>query len=78
MKVTIDKMDKKEYYRYMLAQMQYAREFLYYSNIITEKENENIHKKIMRYQDKHKIGISMQQLNSVYMEYNDNATDDVL
>lgn len=72
----VDKMTTKEYRRYILAQMVYAREFLHRYNLITEKENDKIHDKIKKYQDKHQIDITTPQLYSVYMEYDDNAVED--
>ena len=72
----VDKMTPKEYSRYILAQMIYAREFLHRYNLITEKENNKIHDRIKKYQDKLQIEITMPQLYSVYMEYDDNAVED--
>ena len=44
----VDKMTTKEYRRYILAQMVYAREFLHRYNLITEKENDKIHDRIKK------------------------------
>lgn len=52
-----------------------CRMYLYYNDFITEKQNENIHKKVDVFQKKNKIKISMEQLSSVDYVYNDNATD---
>lgn len=72
----VDKITIKAYRRYVLAQMVYAREFLHKHNLITEKENDKIHERIRKYQDKHEIDITPSQLDSVYMEYDDNAVED--
>lgn len=62
--------------RKKLAIANSSRMFLYFNNFITEKQNEIIHEKIKRHQDKNKVKISCEQLNSVDYVYNDNPKCD--
>ena len=63
------KADKQAGYRAQMAKFNDSRCLLYLSGIITEAENDKIHKRIGRFQDKHKIGITREQLNSVETIY---------
>ena len=62
--------------RMMLTSLNYCRELLYLQGLLTEVENNKIHMRIMKFQDKNQIGISKAQLISVELKYNDNAKDD--
>lgn len=42
-----------------------CRTFLYFNDFLSDTENDKIHKKISKYQDKNKIAISREQLDSV-------------
>lgn len=57
----------KEEYKNILARLNYARSMLYMYDMITEKENDTIHRKISKFQDKHKISITREELDSVRM-----------
>ena len=52
-----------------------CRMYLYYNGFVTEKQNDNIHKKVDVFQKKNKVKISLEQLSSVDYVYNDNAKD---
>lgn len=54
-----------------LAIMLFCRSYLYYSNILTEKEASKVFEKIRKFQDKNKINITHEQINSVSVKYND-------
>lgn len=57
--------------RKSLAIANECRSFLFMYDFITDKENEKIFKRIKKFQDKNKIGISRKQLDSVEIIYND-------
>lgn len=59
------KKTSKEEYKKILAQLNYARSILYMYSMVTDKENDNIHKRISKFQDKHKISITSEELDSV-------------
>lgn len=67
--------DKSDF-RCKLALMVNARSILYFNNMITEAENDRIHKKIAKYAEKNKIGISRAQIDSVQFSYDDNAKNE--
>lgn len=48
-----------------------CRSFLYLNGFITEAENDRIHRKIMKWVDKHKVTLSKEQINSVEFTYKD-------
>lgn len=59
------KKTSKEEYKKILAKLNYARSILYMYSMVTDKENDNIHKRISKFQDKHKISITREELDSV-------------
>lgn len=61
--------------RQRLAIISTARSILYLNNMITESENDRIHKKIAKFAEKNKIEISCAQIDSVDFTYDDNAKD---
>lgn len=63
------KEDKELQNRKTLAIANYCRSFLYYGNFISESENDKIHDRIKKFQDKNKISISEEQINSVDINY---------
>lgn len=63
--------DKKKDKREQLAIMCACRGFLYYANILTDVEAEKVYNRIKRFQEKHKINISPEQLNSIEFIYKD-------
>lgn len=66
------KSKQKEYdLRRILAISANCRSFLYFRNFITDKENEKIHNRIKKYQDKHKIEIRDEELYNVGFNYID-------
>lgn len=65
------KEDRQKEYRKKLAIIDACRTYLYFKCIITDNENETIFKRIKKYQYKHKIEISREQLDSVDFTYND-------
>lgn len=68
----MDNKDKRE----MLAFSNMCRSYLYMSGFLSDSENEKIHDKISKWQDKNRIAISRAQLNSVGFTYNDNAKEE--
>lgn len=48
-----------------------CRSFLYYSEILTGQEAKKVFDRIRKFQDKHKIAISEEQINSVDFTYKD-------
>lgn len=54
-----------------LAALLFCRSYLYYNDMLTEKEAESVFKRIRAFQDKHKIVISAEQINSVDINYRD-------
>lgn len=65
------KEDKELQNRMTLAIASYCRSFLYYGNFISESENDKIHDRIKKFQDKNKININEEQINSVNISYSD-------
>lgn len=62
--------------RRKLALLNLCRSFLNVNGFITEAENERIHNRIMKWQDKNKISISEAQLYSSGFIYDDNAKEE--
>lgn len=56
----MSKEDKK-----LLIKSNFCRSFLYFSGFITDSENEKIHNRIKKFQDKKKISVTREQLDSV-------------
>lgn len=61
--------------RQRLAALNFCREYLHIHGFITDAENDKLHKRIGKYQDGNRIGISAAQLLSVELTYDDNAKD---
>ena len=59
--------------RQTLAALNFCREYLYFNGFITEAENTKIHSRIMKFQDRKRIGITEAQLMSVELKYDNNA-----
>lgn len=57
--------------RRLLAQLNFCRSLLYYFDMITDRENERIHKRILKWQEKNDVKISSSQMDSVDITYND-------
>lgn len=62
--------------RMMLAALNYCRELLHIQGFLKDAENDKIHTRIKKFQDKKQIGISEAQLMSVELKYNDNTKDE--
>lgn len=56
--------------------MNFCREHLHIHGFLTETENDKVHKRIGKYQDRNRIKISYAQLMSVELTYDDNAKDE--
>lgn len=54
-----------------LATLLFCRSYLYYNDMLTAKEAELVFKRIRAFQDKHKIAISAEQIDSVDIKYQD-------
>lgn len=67
--------DKKEeqqkQHRATLAIADACRSVLFLNGFITDKENERVFDKIMKYKNKHRINISANQLQNVFITYKD-------
>lgn len=61
--------DKRE----NLAKSDFCRAYLHIQGFLTDTENEKVFRRILKWQDKHKVGITETQMLSVDMTYNDNA-----
>lgn len=48
-----------------------CRSFLYMNNFLSDTENEKVHNRISKYQDRYKVSITRTQLDSVDIIYND-------
>lgn len=59
--------------REKLAKADFCRCFLHLQGFLTDAENEKVFQRMRKWQDKHKIVITEEQLLSVDMTYNDNA-----
>lgn len=56
-----------------LAKLDFCRTYLFLNGFITYAENEKVFQRIRKWQDKHKVEISEEQILSVNMIYDDNA-----
>lgn len=61
--------------RQELAAANFCREYLCIHGFLTDTENDKVHKRIGKYQDRNRIEISYAQLMSVELRYDDNAKD---
>lgn len=59
-----------------IAKSDFCRIYLHAQGFLTDAENEKVFRRIRKWQDKHKVGITEAQLLSVDMTYNDNAKED--
>lgn len=62
-------------YRQELAALSFCREYLHIHGFLTDTENDKVHKRICKHQDRNRIEISEAQLMSVELTYDDNAKD---
>jgi hypothetical protein len=62
----LNKMANKE----KLAMLNFCRTFLYLNGIISQSQSEKIHTRILAFQDKERIEITQEELDSVEMIYN--------
>ena len=63
-------MDTKER-RKLIAIANKCRSFLYLNDFLSDMENEKVHSRISKYQDKYKVSITNKQLDSIDIIYND-------
>lgn len=63
----------QEEMRENLAKSDFCRAYLHVQGFLTDAENEKVFRRIRKWQDKSKIGITEAQLLSIDMTYNDNA-----
>lgn len=63
-------------YRQELAAANFCRVYLHIHGFLTDTENDQVHKRICKHQDRNRIEISEAQLLSVVLTYNDNAKDE--
>lgn len=62
--------------REKLAKADFCRAFLHVQGFLTDSENEKVFRRIRKWQDKHKVGITDAQLWSIEVIYDDNAKED--
>lgn len=67
--------DKLREKRENLAKADFCRSFLHIQGFLSEQENEKVHNRIMKWQDKNKVAISEEQLQSVDISYEDGKED---
>lgn len=63
-------------YREELAIAVFCRAYLHTHGFLSDAENDKIHKRIGKYQDRNRIRISAAQIESVGITYDDNAKDE--
>lgn len=61
--------EKQQNKRELVATACYCRQFLYFSNLITEAENDKIHARIIKLVNRNKVEITEKQLDSVEVKY---------
>lgn len=61
--------DKQKEYRETLAIADMCRSYLYMNDFLSESENEKVFNRISKWQDKKKVSISREQLESVEIIY---------
>lgn len=66
----------QEKMREKLANADFCRIYLHINGFLTDAENEKVFRRMRKYQDKHKVGITEAQIFSVNMTYNDNAKEE--
>lgn len=64
---------KQEEMRENLAKSDFCRAYLFVQGFLTDAENEKVFRRIRKWKDKYKVGITDAQLLSVDITYNDNA-----
>lgn len=47
----------------------YCRQYLYFNNLLSESENDKVHKRISKVQDKYEIAVTEEDLDSVEVVY---------
>lgn len=62
--------------REILAALNFCRTYLYFQGFLTETENDKVHSRIKKFQDKKRIGITRAQLESVELKYDDNVKEE--
>lgn len=68
--------DKERKLRENLAKADFCRSFLHIQGFLSDQENEKVHNRIMKWQDKNKVAISEEQLLSVDISYDDDAKEE--
>ena len=68
--------DKERKLRENLAKADFCRRFLHIQGFLSAQENEKVHNRIMKWQDKNKVAISEEQLLSVDISYDDDAKEE--
>lgn len=63
-------------YREELAIATFCRTYLHIHGFLSDTEDGNVHKRLIKHQDRNRIEISEAQLLSVDITYNDNAKDE--
>lgn len=59
-----------------LAKANFCRTYLHIQGFLTDAENEKVFRRMRKWQDKYKVGITDAQINSVDMIYDDNAKEE--
>lgn len=66
------KKTKPKEQRAIIATANACRSVLYMHGFLSETENEKVFKRILKYQDKHQVAVSREQLDNVCITYNEN------
>lgn len=72
----MSKKDELRRKRENLAKADFCRRFLHIQGFLSDQENEKVHNRIMKWQDKNKVAISEEQLLSVDISYDDDAKEE--
>lgn len=66
----------QEKMRENLAKADFCRIYLHINGFLTDAENEKVFRRISKWQDKHKVGVTESQMLSVDMTYNDKVNEE--
>lgn len=72
----MSKKDELRRKRENLAKANFCRTYLHIQGFLSEQENEKVHTRIKKWQDKNKVAISEEQLLSVDISYDDDAKEE--
>lgn len=71
----MSKKDELRRKRENLAKANFCRTYLHIQGFLSDQENEKVHTRIKKWQDKNKVAISEEQLLSVDISYDDDKEE---